>query len=78
MAYLGAIDGSIVDDVKRVEASEDEILLSSLNAQRLQSTRVVYYVLSQLLSKAPLQVLTGVAEGNGYEAWRLLKKRLRA
>ena len=31
-------------------------------------------MLSQLLNKAPLQVLMGINDNNGYEAWRTLKR----
>ena len=74
MSYFGALDGLIVADLKKSEEVEVVIVLSTLTEEQQRGARVVYYVLSQLLIKAPLQVLMSVEEGNGYEAWRMLKR----
>ncbi len=72
MAYFGAIDSDIADDLVKAEALTDSIIVVDLSSEKLAKSQVVYYVLSQWLNEAPLQVLMSCPENNGYEACWLL------
>ena len=56
------------------EAIPGVISYGDLSTLKQGRARMVFYVLSQLLNKAPLQVLMGISDNNGYEAWRSLKR----
>ena len=53
-AYLGALDGSLIDHLKAVESQTGIIDWDTLSEEHQARARVVFYVLSQLLAKAPL------------------------
>ena len=74
LAYFGALDSDLHEDLKMAETIPGPIAYSDLNATKQGRSRMVFYVLSQLLNKAPLQVLMGIGDNNGYEAWRSLKR----
>ena len=74
LAYFGALDPDLHEDLKLAESIPAPIAYGDLNATKQGRSRMVFYVLSQLLNKAPLQVLMGISDNNGYEAWRSLKR----
>ena len=74
LAYFGALDPELHEDLKLAETIQGPIAYTDLSATKQARARMVFYVLSQLLNKAPLQVLMGIGDNNGYEAWRTLKR----
>ncbi len=66
MAYFGAVDSDIADNWVNAEALMESITVMDISSEKQAKFRVVYCVLSQLLHKAPLQVLTSCPENNGY------------
>ena len=74
MAYFGAVDSDIADDLVKAGALQESITFTRLSSEKQAKSRVVYCVLSsELLNRAPLQVLMSCPENNGYEAWRFQK-----
>ncbi len=65
MAYFGAMDPELHEDLKLAETIPGSIAFGDLSQVKQARSRVVFYVLSQLLCKAPLQVLMGISDNNG-------------
>ena len=74
LAYFGALEPELCEELQLAETATTSIDFGDLTQARQARSRVVFYVLSQLLHKAPLQVLMSISENNGYEAWRVLKR----
>ncbi len=70
---LGAVESSLLDDLALAETMPTTVALTDLSEAKQGRSRVVYYVLSHLLAKAPLQLLMSCPDNKGYEAWRLFK-----
>ena len=71
-AYVGVIAPPILIAMDRVEPMTDPILLDTLSEADKNIARNLSFLLAQVLSGPPLQLMMNTGEQNGLEAWRLL------
>ena len=71
-AYVGVVAPPILTAMDRAETLADPIAVSGLSQEDTQLTRSLSFLLAQVLSGPPLQLMLNVGEQNGLEAWRLL------
>ena len=70
------MDHATQSDLVTSGALDVQIPTSDMSDNAKARSRMVFYALFQLLEKSALQLLMGVENGNGYEAWRMLKREL--
>ena len=71
-AYAGVIAPPILTAMDRVEPMTDPEQISSLPEADKNIARNLSFLLAQVLSGPPLQLMMNISELNGLEAWRLL------
>ena len=71
-AYVGVIPPPILTAMDRVEPMTDPVQISSLPEADKNIARNLSFLLAQVLSGPPLQLMMNIGEQNGLEAWRLL------
>ena len=71
-AYVGVIAPPILTAMDRVEPMTDPLQISSLPEADRNIARNLSFLLAQVLSGPPLQLMMNISEQNGLEAWRLL------
>ena len=70
--FIGVVDGEMLRDMKEASASPRMLRMSEWDLDRQDRSEKLFSLLSTLLRNRPLQLLRGVADNNGYEAWRVL------
>ena len=78
LAFVGTWSPSIRDKMVRVTHMAATIRMSNLNAMERQETRLLSFVLSQVLIGNALLIVMNVAATepeNGFEAWRMLARQ---
>ena len=70
--FIGVVDGEMLRDMKEASASPRMLRMSEWDLDRQNRSEKLFSLLSTLLRNRPLQLLRGVADNNGYEAWRVL------
>ena len=70
--FIGVVDGEMLRDMKEASASPRMLRMSEWDLDRQDRSKKLFSLLSTLLRNRPLQLLRGVADNNGYEAWRVL------
>jgi hypothetical protein len=55
MTYFGALYPDMHDDLSQAEVMQTPVMLQDLSAAKEDKSRAAFYVLSQLLVKAPLK-----------------------
>ena len=71
-AYIGVVAPQILTAMDRAETLADPITVSGLSQEDAQLTRSLSFLLAQILSGPPLQLMMNAGEQNGLVAWRLL------
>ena len=71
-SYIGVVAPAILTAMDRAETLAVPITVGGLSQEDKQLTRSLSFLLAQVLSGPPLQLMTNVGEQNGLEAWRLL------
>ena len=71
-AYVGVIAPPILTAMDRVEPMTDPVQISALPEADKNIARNLSFLLAQVLSGPPLQLMMNIGEQNGLEAWRLL------
>ncbi len=75
-AYLDMMTVTMSSNLDAVEADlTAPLALAALGDVAAENARKIFYVLTMLLSGAPLLLLKRVERGNGLECWRLLCER---
>ena len=70
--YVRVVAPPILTAVDLAEPMTAPILINVLSEEDRHITRSLSFLLAQLLSRPPLQLMMDVGEQNGLEAWRLL------
>ena len=72
--FVGVIDGEMLRDMTEASGATATLRMSAWDLDRQDRSEKLFSLLSTLLRNRPLQLLRGVADNNGYEAWRILYK----
>ena len=75
LSYVGAVSSSIRTKMDAAERSVTTVALNTMGNESQQESSTVVFLLSQVLTGSPLQLLMNTESGNGYEDWRLLCRR---
>ena len=71
-SYICVVAHPMLAAVIRAETLNDPIAISVLSPEDAQLSRSLSFLLAQVLSAPPLQLMMNVGDQNGLEAWRLL------
>ena len=71
-SYIGVVAPPTLTALNRAETTTDPITIGGLSAEDKLFTRSLSFLLAQVLSVPPLQLMVNVGDQNGLEAWRLL------
>ena len=71
-SHIGVVAPQILTAMDRAETLADLITVSGHSQEDAQLTRSLPFLLAQVLSGPPTQLMMKVGEQNGLEAWRLL------
>ena len=71
---IGVVRAQILTAMDRAETLGDPFTVGGLSKEDKQLTRSLSFLLAQVLSGPPLQLMINVGEQNGLEAWRLLAR----
>ena len=71
-SYIGVVAHPILTAMDHAETLNDPITLGGLFPEVAQLSRSLSFLLAQVLSGPPLQLMMNVGDQNGLEAWRLL------
>ena len=71
-SYIGVVAHPMLAAMTHAETLNEPIVISGLSPEDAQLSRSLSFLLAQVLSGPPLQLMVNVGEQNGLEAWRLL------
>ena len=71
-SYIGVVAHPMLAAMIHAETLNEPIVISGLSPEDTQLSRGLSFLLAQVLSGPPLQLMMNVGDQNGLEAWRLL------
>ena len=73
-SYIGAVDQSLLTSMDTAEVQNVALDFNTYGPQAQQHARTLSYILSQVVTNGPLQIVMNSGP-NGLEAWRALVKQ---